>query len=61
MAESVPHFLYLKYDFLVNTGMYMLNPDILQFISKDKSFNMIELIKSLKILSRKLSIKIMEL
>lgn len=37
-----------EYDFLVNTGMYILNPDILQFIPKNKSFDMTDLIKKLK-------------
>lgn len=37
-----------EYDFLVNTGMYILNPDILQFIPKNKSFDMTDLIKRLK-------------
>jgi len=37
-----------EYDFLVNTGMNILSPDILRFISKNKSFDMTDLIKCLK-------------
>jgi dTDP-glucose pyrophosphorylase len=37
-----------EYDFLVNTGMYILNPDILKLIPKNKLFDMTDLIKSLK-------------
>ena len=37
-----------EYNFLVNTGMYILNPNILQFIPKNKSFDMTDLIKCLK-------------
>lgn len=45
-----------EYDFLVNTGMYILNPDILQFIPKDKSFDMTDLIKCLKEKKKKIGV-----
>ena len=45
-----------EYDFLVNTGMYILNPDILQFIPEDKSFDMTDLIKCLKEKKRKIGV-----
>ena len=45
-----------EYDFLVNTGMYILNPDILKFIPKDKSFDMTDLIKCLKEKKKKIGV-----
>ena len=36
-----------EYDFLVNTGMYILNPNILKFIPKNRLFDMTDLIKCL--------------
>ena len=45
-----------EYDFLVNTGMYILNPDILQFIPKNKSFDMTGLIKRLKENKKKIGV-----
>ena len=45
-----------EYNFLVNTGMYILNPDILQFIPKDKSFDMTDLIKCLKEKKKKIGV-----
>ncbi len=45
-----------EYDFLVNTGMYMLNPDIIQFIPKDKTFDMTDLIKCLKEKKKKVGV-----
>jgi dTDP-glucose pyrophosphorylase len=45
-----------EYDFLVNTGMYILNPDILQFIPKNKSFDMTDLIKCLKEKKKKIGV-----
>ena len=45
-----------EYDFLVNTGMYILNPDILQFIPKYKSFDMTDLIKCLKEKKKKIGV-----
>ncbi len=45
-----------EYDFLVNTGVYILNPDILQFIPKNKSFDMTDLIKCLKEKKKKIGV-----
>jgi NDP-sugar pyrophosphorylase family protein len=45
-----------EYNFLVNTGMYILNPDILQFIPKNKSFDMTDLIKRLKERKKKIGV-----
>jgi NDP-sugar pyrophosphorylase family protein len=45
-----------EYDFLVNTGMYILNPDILKFIPEDKSFDMTDLIKCLKEKKKKIGV-----
>jgi len=45
-----------EYNFLVNTGMYILNPDILQFIPKNKSFDMTDLIKRLKEIKKKIGV-----
>ncbi len=45
-----------EYNLLINTGMYILNPDILQFIPKDKSFDMTDLIKRLKENKKKIGV-----
>lgn len=45
-----------EYDFLINTGMYIVNPDILQFIPKNKLFNMTDLIKCLKEKKKKIGV-----
>ena len=45
-----------EYNFLVNTGMYILNPDILEFIPKNKSFDMTDLIKRLKEIKKKIGV-----
>lgn len=37
-----------QYDFLVNTGMYILNPEVLEFIPQDTFFDMTDLIKILQ-------------
>lgn len=37
-----------KYDFLINTGLYVLNPDVLNFIPKDKFYHITHLIEDLK-------------
>jgi len=34
-----------KYDFLINTGLYVLNPDVLGFIPKEKFFHITHLIE----------------
>lgn len=36
-----------EYDFLVNTGMYVINPKILKYIPKDSFFNATDLIEKL--------------
>lgn len=33
-----------EFDYMVNTGLYLVNPDILRYIPKDKYFDMTELI-----------------
>ena len=37
-----------EYDFLVNTGMYLLNPEIFRFIPDNKFYNITDLIADLK-------------
>jgi len=37
-----------KYDFLANTGMYLLNPEVFRFIPKSKFYNITDLISTLK-------------
>lgn len=37
-----------EYDFLVNTGMYILNPEILSYIPHDTYFDMTDLINAVK-------------
>lgn len=37
-----------KYDFLVNTGMYILNPEVIKFIPENKFFNMTDLIETIQ-------------
>ena len=37
-----------RYDFLVNTGMYVLNPDVLDLIPDDRQFHMTDLIDDVK-------------
>ena len=34
-----------KYDFIINTGLYVLSPDVLKLIPKDKFFHITDLIK----------------
>jgi len=38
----------LQYDFLVNTGMYLLEPEVLKYIPDGKNFNMTELIEKIR-------------
>ena len=45
-----------EFDFLVNTGMYILSQDILKFIPKNRYFNMTDLIKCLKREKRKIGV-----
>lgn len=37
-----------KYDFLINTGLYILNPDIIELIPKDRFFHITHLIQKVK-------------
>jgi dTDP-glucose pyrophosphorylase len=37
-----------EFDFLVNTGMYLMNPEIIELIPQNRSFDIIELINLLK-------------
>lgn len=37
-----------EFDFLVNTGMYLINPEILKLIPQNRSFDIVELINLLK-------------
>ena len=37
-----------KYDFLINTGLYILNPDVLNMIPKDKFYHITHLIEDAK-------------
>ena len=45
-----------KYDFLVNTGLYVLNPDVLNFIPKDKFYHITHLIEDLKNSGKKVGV-----
>jgi len=37
-----------EYDFLINTGMYVLNPEVLQYIPKNEFFHITHLIEKIK-------------
>ncbi|MBS1492826.1 MAG: CBS domain-containing protein [Bacteroidetes bacterium] len=37
-----------EYDYLVNTGMYVINPDTINFIPEDKYFDMTDFIEAIK-------------
>jgi dTDP-glucose pyrophosphorylase len=37
-----------EYDFLVNTGLYMLNPDVLKYLPENTFFPITDLVKALK-------------
>ena len=43
-------------DFLVNTGMYILNPDVLKFIPKNEFFHITDLIEKLQIEGYKIGV-----
>jgi NDP-sugar pyrophosphorylase family protein len=45
-----------SFDFLVNTGMYILEPDVLKLIPKDTFFHMTDLIDILKHTGRKIGV-----
>ena len=45
-----------KYDFLVNTGMYLLNPESLQYIPENKFYHITHLIEKLQTEGYKISV-----
>ena len=45
-----------KYDFLINTGLYVLNPDVLNFIPNDKFYHITHLIEDLKNSGKKVGV-----
>jgi len=45
-----------EYDFLVNTGLYLLNPDVLEHIPDNTFFPMTDLVKDLKKKKRKIGV-----
>ena len=45
-----------KYDYLINTGLYILNPDILSFVPKNKFYNMTQLIEDAKNQGKKVGV-----
>ena len=45
-----------KYDFLINTGLYVLNPDILQLIPKNKFYHITHLIEDIKKSGKKVGV-----
>ncbi len=45
-----------KYNFLINTGLYVLNPDVLNFIPKDKFYHITHLIEDLKNSGKKVGV-----
>jgi len=45
-----------KYDFLINTGLYVLNPDVVNFIPKDKFYHITHLIEDAKNQGKKIGV-----
>lgn len=45
-----------KYDFLVNTGLYVLNPDVLKIIPPNKFYHITDLIEDLKNSGKKVGV-----
>ncbi len=45
-----------EYDFLINTGMYVINPDVIKYIPKNKYFDMTDLINTLKDKNKKIGV-----
>ena len=45
-----------RYDFLINTGLYVLNPDVLQLISKNKIYHITDLIKDAQTHGKKVGV-----
>ena len=44
------------YDFLINTGLYVLNPEVLKLIPKNKSFHITQLIENVKNKGKKVGV-----
>ena len=44
------------YDFLINTGLYILNPEVLNFIPKNKFYHITHLIEDLKNAGKKIGV-----
>lgn len=45
-----------EYNFLVNTGLYVLSPEVLALIPKDAYFDMTDLINEIKVTDRKIGV-----
>lgn len=45
-----------EYSFLVNTGLYILNPEVLELIPRNKSFHITQLIEKVKAQGRKIGV-----
>ena len=45
-----------KYDFLINTGLYILNPDVLELIPKNKFYHITHLIEDVKNKGKKVGV-----
>lgn len=45
-----------KYDFLINTGLYILNPEILEMIPENQFYHITELIKDAKLNGKKIGL-----
>jgi len=45
-----------QYDFLINTGLYILNPDILELIPKEKFYHITHLIEDAKNIGKKVGV-----
>ena len=45
-----------EYDFLVNTGMYILEPDVLKYIPEDTFFNITDLMEVLKLNNHRIGV-----
>ncbi len=45
-----------RFNFLVNTGLYIINPEILKSIPKNKKFDMTDLIKKVKLSKKKIGV-----
>ena len=45
-----------KYDFLINTGLYVLNPRVLELIPENKFYHITHLIEDAKNLGKKIGV-----